>query len=208
MSLEVDESTPSTSSPSPTKAEEFPCFSFHSNETMGKLGNFEITESLLSQLFTADLLQKIYAEQVHTLATALINFTQGTQMVDSGKLKDLEATSNPIEIEEKQKPKNMEITSSSKYSTNQNRIMANERERLRVQSIGKMLTELRECLPCASPRLSKISVLRLAIHYIAYLAALVDESEEAEIHKERFLKTLDAQTRSDKRTAHRSLWLS
>ncbi|CAJ0576798.1 unnamed protein product, partial [Mesorhabditis spiculigera] len=152
----------------------------------------DVGTQLVTQFLAADCLRRLYADQMTLLSTALIEY----------QLQSLSKNTPDIE-EKKQKSPRKTVTvvrerRRTKYSTDDERKTANERERVRVQSIGKVLDDLREILPCQHPKLSKVSILRLATHYIGYLGAIL-EDEDYRPHKELFHKTFDFETRTNKR---------
>ena len=61
------------------------------------------------------------------------------------------------------------------------RITANKKERRRTLSINNAFSELRNCIPQvpADTKLSKIKTLKLAIWYITYLNALLDDESKS-----------------------------
>ncbi len=74
----------------------------------------------------------------------------------------------------------------------QRRILANARERSRVHKLGKAFDNLRRVIPSYSKdqKLSKLSILKIAISYISGLASLL-ESDESEAASQRFAESVE-----------------
>ena len=79
--------------------------------------------------------------------------------------------------------KNRKLKRCNNRNQNQRRMLANARERTRVHTLSRAFNALRRAIPCysADQKLSKLSVLKIAISYISALEHLLyyDESPKA-----------------------------
>ncbi|GMS92408.1 hypothetical protein PENTCL1PPCAC_14583 [Pristionchus entomophagus] len=78
-------------------------------------------------------------------------------------------------------PRKLSTTSKNSSPGEDKRCEANARERNRVQNLGVQFEKLRSLLPVEEQRLSKLTVLKVARAYIAYLAVLSSSESDLEM---------------------------